>query len=71
MGLRGRPVDGPNGKGAVVAGVRDQVWPMIEQGKVRPITHGTVPMPDAGKAHAQLEAGGVVGKLLLVTPGND
>jgi putative PIG3 family NAD(P)H quinone oxidoreductase len=65
MGLRGRPVDGPNGKGAVVAGVREQVWPMLADGRVRPIVHATVPMPDAGKAHALLEAGGVIGKILL------
>jgi putative PIG3 family NAD(P)H quinone oxidoreductase len=68
MGLRGRPVDGPNGKGAVVAGVREQIWPMIADGRVRPIVHGTVPMERAADAHAQLAAGGVVGKLLLVTP---
>ena len=66
MGLRGRPVDGPHGKGAVVAGVREQVWPMIADGRVRPIVHATVPMDRGREAHAQLEAGGVVGKLLLV-----
>jgi putative PIG3 family NAD(P)H quinone oxidoreductase len=66
MGLRGRPVQGPNGKGAVVAGVREDVWPLIADGKVRPVVHATVPMRDAREAHRQLDAGGVVGKLLLV-----
>jgi len=66
MGMRGRPVDGPNGKGAIVAGVIDQIWPMIADGRVRPIVHGTVAMQHAADAHAQLEAGGVIGKLLLV-----
>jgi putative PIG3 family NAD(P)H quinone oxidoreductase len=66
--LRGRPVEGPNGKGAVVAGVVEQVWPMIADGRVRPIVHGTVPMTEAAQAHRQLEAGGVVGKLLLIAP---
>lgn len=66
MSLRGRPVDGPNGKGAIVAGVRENVWPMIAEGRVRPIVHGTVDMPDAAAAHRMLEAGAVVGKLLLV-----
>jgi putative PIG3 family NAD(P)H quinone oxidoreductase len=65
MGLRGRPVDGPNGKGVVVAGVREQVWPLFADGRVRPIVHGSVPLPDVAKAHAQLEAGGVIGKILL------
>jgi putative PIG3 family NAD(P)H quinone oxidoreductase len=65
MSLRGRPVQGPNGKAAVVAGVREQVWPMFADGRVQPVVHDRVPLPDAGKAHAQLEAGGVVGKILL------
>jgi NADPH:quinone reductase-like Zn-dependent oxidoreductase len=68
MSLRGRPVDGPHGKGAVVAGVRAQVWPMVADGRVRPIVHATVPMDRAADAHRQLEAGGVVGKLLLEVP---
>jgi putative PIG3 family NAD(P)H quinone oxidoreductase len=66
--LRGRPVEGPNGKGAIVAGVVEQVWPMIADGRVRPIVHGSVPMTEAAQAHRQLEAGGVVGKLLLIAP---
>ena len=66
MSLRGRPVHGPNGKGAIVAGVREQVWPMFAEGRVRPVVHGTVPMQDAREAHRQLDEGGVVGKLLLV-----
>jgi NADPH:quinone reductase-like Zn-dependent oxidoreductase len=68
MGLRGRPVDGPNGKGAVVTGVREQIWPMFADGRVRPIVHGSVALPDVAKAHAQLEAGGVIGKILLPLP---
>ncbi len=68
MGLRGRPVDGPHGKGAIVAGVREQVWPMYADGRVRPVVHATVPMDRAAEAHRQLEAGGVVGKLLLQVP---
>ncbi|GAA2548442.1 NAD(P)H-quinone oxidoreductase [Pseudonocardia hydrocarbonoxydans] len=68
MGLRGRPVDGPHGKGAVVAAVAANVWPMIADGRVRPIVHGSMPMTDAAEAHRTLEAGGVVGKILLTTP---
>lgn len=67
MGLRGRPVDGPNGKGAICAAVVEGVWPMLGAGRVRPIVHDTVPMARAAEAHAALEAGGVVGKLLLTT----
>jgi putative PIG3 family NAD(P)H quinone oxidoreductase len=68
MSLRGRPVDGPHGKGAVVAGVREQVWPMFADGRVRPVVHATYPMDRAADAHRRLEEGGVVGKLLLEVP---
>ena len=68
LSLRMRPVEGPHGKGAVVAGVRDQVWPMFGDGRVRPIVHDTFPMQEAARAHTVLDAGGVVGKLLLVSP---
>jgi putative PIG3 family NAD(P)H quinone oxidoreductase len=68
MGLRGRPVDGPHGKGAIVAGVHAQVWPMLADGRVRPVVHATFPMDRAADAHRALDAGGVVGKLLLEVP---
>jgi putative PIG3 family NAD(P)H quinone oxidoreductase len=66
MGLRGRPVDGPHGKAAVCAAVVERVWPMLADGRVRPVVHERVPLAEAARAHAALEAGGVVGKLLLV-----
>jgi len=68
MGLRGRPVDGPQGKGAVVAGVRERIWPLVAAGRVKPVVHAEFPMQDVAEAHRTLEAGGVVGKLLLVAP---
>ena len=66
MGLRARPIDGPQGKGAVVAGVREQIWPLIADGRVRPVVHQRFPLSAAAEAHRMLDAGGVVGKLLLV-----
>ncbi|HXV94617.1 MAG TPA: NAD(P)H-quinone oxidoreductase [Pseudonocardia sp.] len=68
MGLRGRPVEGPHGKGAVVAAVREHLWPMLADGRVRPVVHETFPMDRAADAHRALERGGVVGKLLLEVP---
>ena len=35
--LRARPVGGPHGKGAIVAAVVESVWPMIADGRVRPV----------------------------------
>ncbi|MGP4018453.1 NAD(P)H-quinone oxidoreductase [Saccharopolyspora sp. 5N708] len=66
LGLRGRPVEGPNGKAAVVAATRQDLWPLVESGKVRTLVHDRVPLPEAARAHAMLEAGDVRGKILLV-----
>lgn len=66
--LRSRPVDGPHGKAAIVAGVREQVWPMFADGRVRPVVHDRFSLDRAADAHRMLEKGGVVGKLLLVRP---
>lgn len=63
--LRGRPTAGPDGKASIVAAVRTGLWPLIESGQVKPITHTALPMSSAAEAHRVLEAGGVIGKLLL------
>jgi putative PIG3 family NAD(P)H quinone oxidoreductase len=61
--LRARP---PAEKAAIVAGVREQVWPLISAGRVRPVTDRVLPMADAADAHRVLEQGTHVGKILLV-----
>jgi putative PIG3 family NAD(P)H quinone oxidoreductase len=64
--LRGREVEGPDGKGAIVASTRQEVWPLIGQGLVKPVIHDYVPVAEASRAHEALDAGGVIGKLVLV-----
>ncbi|TCK27342.1 NAD(P)H-quinone oxidoreductase [Pseudonocardia endophytica] len=68
MGLRGRPVEGPGSKAEVVSGVRENVWPLVSSGKVRPVVFDRFSMADAADAHRRLDEGGVVGKLLLLNP---
>lgn len=63
--LRSRPVDGPDGKGAIVAQVTESVWPMVAAGRVRPLIGAELPVQDAAKAHALLSSGDVAGKVLL------
>nr|WP_313776227.1 NAD(P)H-quinone oxidoreductase [Mycobacterium sp.] len=63
--LRGRPVDGPDGKGAIVKEVTTNVWPLIAQDKVRPIIGAELPIAEAAEAHRLLNAGEVTGKVLL------
>jgi putative PIG3 family NAD(P)H quinone oxidoreductase len=63
--LRSRPVDGPSGKSAVTEGVVANVWPMIADGRVRPIIGAELPIREAARAHALLKSSEVTGKILL------
>ncbi|MGI8722936.1 MAG: NAD(P)H-quinone oxidoreductase [Geodermatophilaceae bacterium] len=67
-GLRGRPVEGPSGKGAVVAAVREHVWPSVESGQIRPIIDRILPMSEAAEAHRVVESSAHMGKVLLEVP---
>ncbi|KLJ04281.1 NAD(P)H-quinone oxidoreductase [Streptomyces albidoflavus] len=62
--LRGRPA---SEKAAIVAAVREHVWPLIDSGRVRPIVDREVPMRDAATGHRVLEESSHIGKVLLVT----
>jgi putative PIG3 family NAD(P)H quinone oxidoreductase len=63
--LRGRPTNGPNSKSEVVAAVTESIWPMIADGRVRPIIGARLPIQDAAEAHRLLNAGEVTGKVVL------
>lgn len=63
--LRGRPVDGPHGKRAIVDAVVASVWPMIGDGRVRPVIGARFPITEAAEAHRVLSAGESFGKVLL------
>ena len=62
--LRARPVAE---KATIVAAVREHVWPMIADGRVRPIVHSRHPLANASEAHAEMEASQHIGKILLLT----
>ena len=62
--LRARPADE---KAAIVAAVREHVWPLVESGRVVPVVHGRHLLADAGEAHRELEDSGHIGKILLTT----
>ncbi|WP_029116237.1 NAD(P)H-quinone oxidoreductase [Mycobacterium sp. URHB0044] len=63
--LRSRPVDGPSGKAAIVEQVVANVWPMIADGRVRPIIGAELPIQEVAEAHRLLSSGEVHGKVLL------
>jgi putative PIG3 family NAD(P)H quinone oxidoreductase len=60
--LRARPA---GEKATIVAAVREHVWPLIADGRVRPVVHSRYPLAEVAAAHRELEAGEHVGKILL------
>ncbi|MER6364486.1 NAD(P)H-quinone oxidoreductase [Kitasatospora sp. NPDC001527] len=61
--LRTRPAAD---KAAIIAEVRERVWPMIEDGTVKLVVDRALPLADAAEAHRLMEAGGHTGKIILV-----
>ncbi|MFI5928641.1 NAD(P)H-quinone oxidoreductase [Micromonospora sp. NPDC051543] len=60
--LRSRPLAE---KAAIVRGVRDEVWPLVAAGAVRPVVDRRLPMAEAAEAHRLVESSDHVGKVLL------
>ena len=52
-------------KGALANDVREQVWPLLESGKVRVLIHATFPLRAAAEAHRMMESSGHIGKIVL------
>jgi NADPH2:quinone reductase len=52
-------------KADVAAAVRQNVWPLIESGKVRPVIFKTFPLAEAGEAHRLMESSNHIGKIVL------
>ena len=61
--LRARP---PHEKAAIVDSVRQTVWPMLLDGRLRPVVHARLPLAEAAAGHELLASGEVFGKVLLV-----
>ena len=60
--LRSRPHDE---KARIMAEVRERVWPLVAQRRVRGVVHATLPLADAADAHRLLDSGEVFGKVVL------
>jgi NADPH:quinone reductase len=60
--LRPRPVAF---KAAIAQALKTNVWPLIENGKIKPVIHSTFPAGDAAKAHELMESNQHVGKIVL------
>lgn len=62
--LRARPAAF---KAAIAKTVEERVWPLVEAGKIKPVIDSTFPLDRAAEAHARMESGAHVGKIVLIT----
>ncbi len=62
--LRARPAAG---KAAICASVVEHVWPLVADGRIRPVVHSSAPLDRVADAHRSMEASDHIGKLLLTT----
>jgi NADPH2:quinone reductase len=60
--LRPRPVEF---KAAIAAALRARVWPLLEQGRVKPVIHSVFDASKAAEAHALMETNQHIGKIVL------
>jgi len=60
--LRPRPVAF---KAAIAAQLRARVWPLLEARRIKPVIYQTFPLEQAAAAHALMESGAHVGKIML------
>ena len=60
--LRARPVAV---KAAIARALRDHIWPLLETGAIRPVVDRVFPLEQAAQAHAVMERGEHVGKIVL------
>jgi len=55
----------PAEKGEIAAALRNEVWPLLEKGTVKPVVYRTFPLADAAAAHRLMESSQHVGKIVL------
>ena len=56
-------------KARIAQDLREQVWPLIEIGKVAPVMDSTFELADSMGAHTRMESGGHIGKIVLTVAG--
>jgi putative PIG3 family NAD(P)H quinone oxidoreductase len=54
-------------KGEIARALEERVWPLLVEGRVKPLIHQTFPLTEAAAAHALMESSRHIGKIVLVT----
>lgn len=52
-------------KTQIARALQERVWPLLAAGKIRPVIHATFPLAQASDAHAMMEGGENIGKIVL------
>jgi len=52
-------------KAKIADSLRENVWPLLDAGKIAPVMDSEFDLADASKAHARMESGGHIGKIVL------
>jgi len=60
--LRARPVEE---KAAIARALEKHIWPLLHQGKIKPLIDRTFPLEKAREAHERMESGLHIGKIVL------
>ena len=54
-------------KGAIARALREEIWPLLEDGSVKPIVYRTFPLKEAAASHRLMESSEHIGKIVLET----
>ncbi len=52
-------------KARIAEGLRETVWPLLEAGRIAPVIDSEFPLAQAAAAHARMESGAHIGKIVL------
>ncbi len=53
-------------KAAIARNLEEKIWPLIAEGRIKPVIHQTFPLAEAAEAHRLMESSAHIGKIMLV-----
>jgi NADPH:quinone reductase len=56
----------PEEKAIIAKELEEKVWPLLEQGKCKPVIHATFPLEQSAEAHRMMESSQHTGKIVLL-----